>query len=37
MMDGFTHINPWIAMGLWDISIWALVMAGIVTLTHHHE
>ncbi|MHB1611446.1 MAG: hypothetical protein ACYCT0_07130 [Sulfobacillus sp.] len=31
-----SHMNAWLAMGLWQVGIWALVIWGIYRLTHHH-
>lgn len=35
-MSMFTHISPWVVMGLWQIAIWVLVIGGILALRHHH-
>lgn len=36
MISILTRINPWVVMGLWQVTIWALVIAGILALRHHH-
>ncbi len=37
MRELLAYINPWITMGILQVVVWVLVIAGILALRHHHD